>query len=94
MKVSEVTEQHIKNYARIDYNDDDTLIEAILTASKSYIATYTGLSDEELDTHEDITIALKVLCVEMLENRQYTVQNDKVNKVVTSILDIHSVNYL
>lgn len=94
MIISEVTMQDIKDYARIDYDDDDTNIELIMLAVKAYIRGYTGLSNESMDSKEDLTIAFMVLCNEMYSQRQYTVENDKVNRVVKSILDLYAVNLL
>ncbi len=94
MKVSELTIQELKDYARVEHSDDDMQFEIILTACKSYVKGYTGMSDEQLDTKEDVTIAVQVLANEMYENRTMTVQNDKVNKVVQSILDMYSLNLL
>ncbi|MEH7391768.1 head-tail connector protein [Bacillus sp. JJ1474] len=96
MKISEVTIQDLKEYAR-EYNDDpvtNRTFETILTAVKSYIQGYTGLSVEQMDTKEDLVIAMKVLSNEMYDNRTFTVENDKVNTVIKSILDMHSVNLL
>lgn len=96
MKISEVTVQDLKEYAR-EYNDDPETIrtfETILAAVKSYIKGYTGLSTEQMDTKEDLTIALQVLSNEMYDNRTFTVENDKVNTVIKSILDMHSINLL
>lgn len=96
MKISEVTRQNLKEYAR-EYNDDietNNMFDLILAAGKSYIKSYTGLSDEQLDTKEDITIVLFILSNEMYDNRVLTVENDKVNPVVKSILEMHSINLL
>lgn len=94
MKVSELTIQELKDYARVEHNDDDVQFGIILASIKSYVKGYTGMSDEQLDTKEDITIAVQVLANEMYENRTMTVQNDKVNKVVQSILDMYCLNLL
>jgi uncharacterized phage protein (predicted DNA packaging) len=94
MKISEVTLQDVKDYCKIEYSDDDVIINSILIASKSYIKNYTGLTDETVDLKEDLTIALLVLCNDMFENREFIVQKDKINLVVKSILDMHSTNYL
>lgn len=94
MKISEVTIEHLKAYAHVYHDEDNLLFESILTAAKAYIRSYTGLTVESLDGKEDLTIALKVLSNEMYDNRNYTVQNDKVNVVIKSILDMHSVNLL
>lgn len=94
MKVSDVTEEVIKQYANIYHDEDDNLISSILTAAKSYIKNYTGLSDEQMDQKEDLTIALMVLCNDMYDNRAFTVEDSKVNSVIKSILDMHSINLL
>lgn len=94
MKISEVTIQDLKEYANVEHNLDDMLLNSILVAGKSYIKSYTGLAEEQIDTKEDLTIALMVLSNEMYDNRTFTVQDDKVNKVIKSILDMHSINLL
>jgi len=105
MKISEVTINNLKEYARVYHTDDDSLFSAILVACKYYIKGYTGLPfvddpattdiiEKNCDDYEDLSIALKVLANEMYENRVYTVQDDKLNPVVKSILDMHSINLL
>ena len=94
MKISEVTITDLKEYANVDHVLDDNLFQAILMATKSYIKSYTGLTVEQMDTKEDLTIVLMILANEMYDNRTYTVENDKANKVVTSILDMHSINLM
>lgn len=94
MKISEVTIEHLKNYAHVTHDADDEMFTAILAASRSYIQSYTGLSTELLDTHEDLTIALMVLSNELYENRLYMVEGSSINRVVTTILNMHSTNLL
>jgi uncharacterized phage protein (predicted DNA packaging) len=94
MKISEVKKEELKSYAHIYHDEDDTLFESILIAGKSYIKAYTGLDDTQLNTKEDLTIVLFVLSNEMYDNRTFTVDDDKVNPVIKSILDMHSINLL
>lgn len=96
MKISEVTAADIKEYAR-EYNDDPETTRTfnnILVACTSYVKNYTGLSNEQMDSKEDLTIALMVLSNEMYDNRVFTVQDNKVNVVIKTILDMHSINLL
>ena len=51
-------------------------------------------ADEEIDKKEDITLAVLVLANEMYSNREYTVEKNILNPVITSILDMHSMNLL
>jgi hypothetical protein len=94
MKISQVTEQELKDYAHVYHDDDNLLFASILAAVKAYIKGYTGLSEEQLDSKEDLTMAMFVLSNELYDNRTFAVENDKVNTVIKSILDMHSVNLL
>jgi hypothetical protein len=95
MKLSQVQISDLKQYANVYHNADDNLFSVILTAGKTFITTYTGLPlYPDCDNFEDLTIALFVLCNEMYDVRDFTVDNVKVNFVVKQILDSHSVNYL
>ncbi len=94
MKISQVTIEELKEYANVYHKEDDKLFVSILIACKSYIKSYTGLAIEKMDEKEDLTMALFVLSNELYDNRAFTVENDKVNNVIKSILDMHSVNLL
>jgi beta-xylosidase len=94
MKISEVTRQELKNYAR-EYNDDpetNKTFDLILLACKAFMKGHTGLDDAQMDTKEDLSVVLLVLADEMYDNRTFTVDKDKVNPVIKSILDMHSIN--
>lgn len=93
MKLREVTEEDVMRFGRIE-EEDRRLIPAIMSAARSYVLGYTGLSLEETDPYEDITLAYLVLCCEMYDNRNLTVENEKVNPYVKSVLAMHAVNYL
>lgn len=94
MKVSEISLETVKDYLKVENDIEDGLIDNILTASKNYVKNYTGLTDEEIDKKEDITLAVLVLANEMYSNREYTVEKNILNPVITSILDMHSMNLL
>ena len=94
MKISEITTKDIKDYLHVYHDEDDTLISAILTASKSFVKNYTGLTNEGLDAKDDLSMAVFILSSELYDNRAYTVENNNVNPVIQAILDMHSVNLL
>jgi uncharacterized phage protein (predicted DNA packaging) len=94
MKISEIGIEHLKSYAHVTHDADDDMFTAILAASKSYIKNYTGLSLETMDLHEDLSIALMVLSNELYENRVYMVEGSSINRVITTILNMHSTNLL
>lgn len=93
MKVSKITNEIVVEHCRIDdYNDEE--IQNILYAAKAYVRSYTGLTDEEIDTHEEFYIAVLVLCQDMYDNRSMYVDKNSTNKVVESILGMHCINLL
>ena len=95
-KVSEITAQDLADYIRLtdpDAGDLNTL-NTLLTVAKVYVAEYTGRTIQELDDYRDIIIAILVLVQDMFDNRTLYVDTNNANKVVESILGLHSVNLL
>ena len=93
MKVSEVQPVDLAEFLWLDdYREDE--MQRILDSAKDYIRSYTGLTDEEIDTHADFLTALLVLCQDMYDNRSMYVDKSNVNRVVESILNMHRVNLL
>lgn len=102
-KVSEITIKDIANYLRLtEVGDEDKIeLQTYLNVAKNYISNYTGIpiiSDvagaETLDTYSDFIIVVYVLCQDMYDNRTMYVDNKNINKVVQTILDMHTRNNL
>lgn len=95
-KVSDLTATNVAEYLRlIDPSTDDTnTLTTLLNIAKSYVQEYTGKTAEQIDEHADIVIAVLVLCQDMWDNRSLYVDESNVNKVVESILGLHSENLL
>ena len=94
MKMSEITLNDLKNYLRVDGDEDDTFISAALEAAKQYVRTYTAQPDEYLDSLDDVPMAVYALAADMYDVRQTTVANDKVNPLVRQIIDSYSKNWI
>lgn len=94
MKISAITTTDVKNYLHVYHNEDDKLIEAILTASKAFVKSYTGLTAETLDISEDLSMAVMIISAELYDNRSFTVDNTSISPVIRIILDMHSINLL
>lgn len=93
MKVSEIGIDNLVEYMRLDDYEEDE-IEPLLTASKAFIRSYTELSDEEIDDHEDFYIVVMILCQDMYDNRVLYPDKNNLNKVVDTILGMHRKNLL
>lgn len=95
-KVSEITAEDIADYLRIDeLTDGDTqTLNNLLEIAKTYIESYTGRSEQELDNYQDFVIVVLVLVQDMYDNRIMYVDSTNLNTVVETILGMHSVNLL
>ena len=95
-KVSDILVSDLVSYLRIPdpTQDDNNTLSTILTVAKKYVTQYTGRTPEQIDTLEDMIIAVLVLCQDMWDNRTLYVDSTNVNRVVESILDLHSINLL
>lgn len=95
-KVSQITAQDVAEYLRIVEvtADDLNTLNTLLTVAKDYVTKYTGQTLEALDDLQDVIIVVLILCQDMWDNRALYVDSSNVNKVVESILGLHSVNLL
>jgi len=92
MKVSTITVEDIANYIRLQEVDeaDKKLLTALMTIAKKFITENTGVKD--LDEYDDFIIVVFILCQDMYDNRTLYVDKNNINKVVETILGMHSQN--
>lgn len=94
MKTSELTLDVIKQYLRIDGNDDDILLNAFLNASIQYCTSYMGCTLEDLEKYDDVTVVILALISDSYEVRQFTTSTVTTNPIMQGILDLHCSNFL
>ena len=95
-KVSDITASDVAEYIRLDEvtGDDINTLNNMIGIAKAFIMQYTGRTEEELDDFQDFVIVVFVLAQDMWDNRALYVDKTNLNKVVESILGLHSVNLL
>lgn len=93
MKVKEIKTENVAQYLRLDEYDEEEMT-ALLDSAKAFIRSYTGLTDDEINTHDDFYIVVMILCQDMYDNRCMYVDKNNINKVVETILGMHCVNLL
>lgn len=95
-KVSKIKIEDLKSYLRLTDIDktEENYLNTIINSSISYVRNYTGLTDEELDKYSDIVAVIFILCQDLYDNRSLYVDKNNINKVVESILSLHSCNLL
>ena len=91
MKVSEITYREIAEYIRLTEvsEEDMSLLNNLINISKAYLKENTGV--EDLDEFNDFVIVIFILCQDMYDNRTLYVDNTNMNKVVESIIGMHTV---
>lgn len=96
MKISELTSAMVKDYCGISDDDSDDIVgNMLMPAAKAYIKGYTGLTDEQIDEHEDLAIAFCVLANDMFTQRDYTTSiHRQVSPTVKNILSMYAVNHI
>lgn len=93
MKLSEVTSAKIKAFCGVS-DDGDGMLDICAGAARSYIRSFTGLDDDQIDEYEDITAAYLVLINDMYSSRDFSSERASQNPVTAQILALHSVNLL
>lgn len=95
-KVSDITSNDVADYIRlVEVTQDDlNTLNNLIGVAKTFIKNYTGRTDEELDNYQDFVIVVLILCQDMWDNRALYVDKTNLNKVVETILGMHSVNLL
>lgn len=101
-KVSDIIVEDIADYLRLGEVSDTekNQLETFLNVAKNYCASYTGIplvaetGEESLDDFPDVVIAVYVLVQDMYDNRTMYVDSNNVNKVVSTVLDMHVRNCL
>ena len=94
MKVSELTLNTIKQYLRLDGNNDDILLQMLLDASVQYCTSYMGCTKADLEKYEDVTVVILGLISDSYEVRQFTTSTITLNPIMQGVLDLHCGNFL
>lgn len=99
MRFSEIDLSSVYQHLRLEPEAvdraEEMLAQSLLTAALDFVRSYTGLNDEELDQHEDISVAVLILVSDMYDNRQMTVTGTRTaNRAVETILGLHCINLL
>ena len=98
MVVSDITVKNLADYLKLDYSsltaEEILELAAFLNAAETFIVDYTGLTLSQIDEHESLTVAIYVLVQDMYDNRTYYVDKNNLNRVVSMILDMNSINLL
>ena len=86
-----LTLESVKNYLRVDFDDDDTLIEMMMDTAKEYIKDAVGAFDETKPRHNMILLAV---VAHLYENRLLQGQSSgKITRIINSMLLQERLDY-
>jgi len=74
-----MTVELVKSFLRVDYNDDDELINLMISAAQEYVTDALGECNEEIAR---VRLLELVIISEMYEKRSMTVSTDNMNTKV------------
>lgn len=98
MRISDLTVETTKQFIRAEDGDvQPEILSLAMESAKTYMRSYTGLNELELDEIEEMVLAFLVLVQDMYDNRTMhpdTKYANSGNKTVQTILDMHRRNLL
>ena len=95
VKITDLDIQMVKDYLRIDHDDDDEFLNIILVSARSYIQSYLNLKfDDFEEIPDEFTIACLAICAHWHENRQVQQESNgkglkELSYIFSGILDIY-----
>lgn len=93
MRMSEVSVENLMEYLREE--EESELLSSILSAGKQYVLQFTGLSEEEANEKEDLSLALLAVCADLYDKRgMISSANLNENLLISGILESHRVNFV
>lgn len=86
-----VSLETVKSYLRVDFPDDDALIEIMMDTAKEYIRDGIGAFEETSPKHNMILLAV---VAHLYENRQFQGQSSgKIMHIIRSMMWQERLNY-
>lgn len=81
----------IKNYLKIDFDDDDVIINMLIATAKEYIINAIGFFDESKSAHK---LLLFAIVANLYESRNFlgTKNNDKIAYTIKSLITQLQIN--
>lgn len=94
MKVSEITLDTLKQYLRVDGDDDNILLTAYLDSAKEYMCSYLGCSVADLDKYSPLAVVAMAIVADAYEVRQFTSTTITKNPLIEQMLAMYCDNFL
>lgn len=92
MKPSQIDLDMVKQYLRVDFSDDDDVIEMMMLAAKGWVETYTNQKIKDLDDYSEVCMAILMLTAHFYDNRTIPSTSDTTMEfVLRQTLGMHHI---
>lgn len=97
VKITQLNLEFVREYLKVDYEDEDRTIEMLIVASRSYIETMLGYKiskhwTDSNDIPDELTVASLLLIAHWFDNRQMQIAGTVGNEIkfaLTAIVEAH-----
>lgn len=93
-KISEASLSDVKQALRVDTEEDDEFLEGIMGNAVAFIVDQTGLTEERVMDMPVLYYPFLCVCQYMYDERNYTVNQDKLNPMAMAVIYGVAENYL
>lgn len=83
--------EFVKDYFKIDYDEEDEMLEEIIEMADSYISTYTDMTIEQAHEHKEVGYAFLLLVDYMYNQRTVVIDPNKINPMLDKILNLNAM---
>lgn len=87
MKISQITLADVKSALRIDFTDDDSRLQTIMTTTKAVIREWTGLTESTMDDFEQLYYLYMSICQHMYDNGTLVMDKGNLDLMCRTILN-------
>ena len=81
-----VTLQEVKQYLRIDFEDDDTLLLSLISTAKQLVMDVGRMDEERFSENEDVVRTAMLYTVSYLYENRYTADFSKLTLTLRAML--------
>jgi uncharacterized phage protein (predicted DNA packaging) len=101
VKITDLDLEFVKEYLKVDYEDEDATIQMLILAAKSYIETILGFKIEKewttsSEIPDELTVAALMIIAHWFDHRQMQTTGtlgDEIRFAVTALTEAHKIPF-
>ena len=89
----DVTLENVKEYLRIDFDEDDMLLNLMLESAKGFVCSYTKQTEAELAGLLEIKMAVMLIVSHYYDNRAIDPTSKNIDFILRQTLGMHHLYF-